>query len=114
MQVDTIRRYPSRQAAQAVVDQANKLVTFAQYHITRDPVEEHDRKRGVGDYAVWFQTADCRPLTHTEQSRANSILDQAEARALAIKLAEYNPRDLLLRTWSLNPENQPHKWNFRP
>ena len=113
MQVDTIRRYPSQRAAQLVVEEANRLCIGGRFSITRDPVEKNDRDRGVGDYAVWFQRENCTPLLDSHKHRTERILDQAEARVLAQELSKYQPTHALLRIWWVNPDNQPHKWNFR-
>lgn len=113
MQVPPIKRYPRREAAQLIVAEANKLVECAGFFITRDPVEESERNRGVGDYAVWFQRDDCCNLTWMDKEKAERVLDQAEARAAVAELVRLTgATHPLAQTWWLNPDNAPARTRF--
>jgi len=109
-----IRRYPTKYAAELITQQANKFITGATFTISHNPVEESDKKRGVGDWAVSFQRNSHQEVAYPtiDNTNASNILDKAEARALAIELAAYHPEHPLLKTWWLNPKNTPTKHEF--
>lgn len=101
-----IHRFPSKEAAELVVEKMQPL-TDAKLAIIHDPVSESERERGVGDYVIvcWSHRRGQR-LRCDDSYRMSRCADMSLSLALADALAESNPDHPLLQVWHLQKDNR--------
>jgi hypothetical protein len=111
MSIHPQRNYANRRTAEQIVEEANKLTTGARWFYELAKLEENDKKRGVGAHRVVIQVQgqiDYYAIT----SRANTVLDLAERRALATELSKYAPGHHLCGNYWLKPESDLQRVDF--
>jgi len=95
-------RFASPKAAEKVANVLRSITTGLKIYVRHLPVNETDRIRGVGDYAITtFRRLDCFAT-----SRFCHAIEQAQSLVLADDIAEYDPEHPLLKNWSFKPENR--------
>ena len=104
-----VHRFPSRQVADMVLATLQTVVTGAHCSVSlEDDLSESDIKRGVGKWAIIFQLPNDVLVVSTTRERMSDAVNYALTLTLAEELNKVNPRNCLLTTWHLNPDNR-HK-----
>lgn len=96
-------RHATKEAADLVAGQMQPL-TNTRVYVDYDPVEGHDREKGVGDWNICYQNG--RELESCASYRMGACATTGELLALADALREHEPDHPLLQTWHLRSENR--------
>lgn len=88
-----------------LVAKAMRPLTNAEITVEHSPVDEQNRKRGVGDWNIMFQHGNEHGSCWASHRMA-SCESMATKLVLADALRRYEPNHSLLQTWYLKEENR--------
>ena len=102
---NTIHRFPTRRAAELVMDKMLPL-TDTRLAVLHDPPSESDKERGVGEYVIVCVLKRGSTMRCDESYRLGRCADLALSLALADALGATWPAHPLLKVWHLQKENR--------
>lgn len=102
-----ICRYKNKKSADDVCKMMNFLFADFCVHVNRSPISESDIKRGVGEWAIYYDDADLSGAKKSDVSHIVSLcFDLAEKLVLVDVIAATQPKHHMLCNWVLSPENR--------
>lgn len=100
---NTSQRFENQKSAEYVLSFLRKVTKNASFEVRYCPLDEVERKKGFGEWAICFET-DSNP-TFDQTQKIFDAIEFATKIALADALNKTCPGHLLLKTWHLNPKN---------